>query len=220
MRPDGGPTGLSCCLPAWIDPVAPTRPTYSRPVVVVPIRSFRDGKRRLTSLDADARVALVREWAETVVRAAHDLAVTVASNDGEVLAWARDHDLSTVEPDAPGLDAAAAAGRGVARRAGLRRVGIAHADLPRAVDLRPVFDVASDVVVVTDRVGDGTNVLVTPTDDRFDYSYGRGSCARHRAEAERLGWTFTLFDAPELSHDVDDADDLAALDDPIRSGER
>lgn len=181
-------------------------------MVILPIRSFRDGKSRLAESVGDAeRDALVRHWAETVAAAAHELAVLVVSGDHDVLDWAERRGLAALQPSEPGLDQAADQGRAHAHRLGYRRVMIAHADLPRARDLRPVFNTDAVVVIVPDVAQDGTNVLVVPTDDRFIFSYGPGSFERHRDAAVQLGWVYSILEDPDLAVDIDDASDLTAL---------
>ncbi|NIR34480.1 MAG: hypothetical protein GWN79_00045 [Actinobacteria bacterium] len=89
---------------------------------------------------------------------------------------------------------------------GFTRAIVAHADLPRAVDLR-VADV-DGVAVVPDRHRDGSNVLTVPTGVGFEFAYGPGSFARHRAEAARLALPFTEIDDDSLAWDVDTLEDL------------
>ena len=53
--------------------------------VLIPVKAFADAKVRLEKvLDADARSALARRMAETVVAAAAPLPVTVVCDDDEV----------------------------------------------------------------------------------------------------------------------------------------
>ncbi|MCU1427372.1 MAG: phospholactate guanylyltransferase, partial [Actinomycetia bacterium] len=57
--------------------------------VVVPLRSFVDGKARLASrLDAGQRAQLVRDMANRVVDAAGDRPIVIVSNAPEVCTWA------------------------------------------------------------------------------------------------------------------------------------
>ena len=95
-------------------------------------------------------------------------------------------------------------------RAGVRRVVVAHADLPRAAGLASIAD-GDGVVLVPDRRHDGTNVAVVPTAAGFRFSYGPGSFDRHREEARRLGLRLRVVEDPRLAFDVDVPDDLDAL---------
>jgi len=182
--------------------------------VVIPIRAFALGKARLAArLTQDARVALAREWAEQVARAAHDLPVAVVSSDPDVRDWAGAHGLATLE-DPGSLDAAAAAGREWAASQGFARVVVAHADLPRARTLEALArDGAQPVVaIVPCHRDDGTPALGVPVDLDFHFAYGVGSFRRHAAEARRLGAGLRVVRNPDLAFDVDLPEDLAALD--------
>ena len=148
--------------------------------VVVPIKSFALAKTRLAdSLSPDSRRTLAQRCAEVVLRAAVPLPVFVVCNDDEVAEWARAHGASVVVPAVPGLNAAAIAGRDAARIAGYRRLMVVHSDLPHAKDLASLCAASADVVVVPDRHGDGTNVLLLPCAGDFTFQYGPGSCAAH-----------------------------------------
>ena len=181
-------------------------------MIVVPIRSFRDGKTRLAhAVDDGARVELIRSWAASVVTAAHDLPVVVVSGDTEVLEWASELGLAVIRQRDGGLDRAAELGRDAAIGSDATRVMIAHADLPFAKDLRPVFADPHQVTIVADGGRDGTNVIVLPLDRSFRFAYGPGSFRRHLDEAARLKWSVGVIDDPDLAIDIDDADDLARL---------
>ena len=88
---------------------------------------------------------------------------------------------------------------------------IAHGDLPRASNLATLCERAG-VVVVPDRHGDGTNVLLVPTGAGFEFAYGPGSFAAHLAEAERLGLPVEVVHDDDLSWDIDTPEDLTVLD--------
>jgi 2-phospho-L-lactate guanylyltransferase len=179
-----------------------------RSAVVVPVKSFARAKARLAPvLDEQARADLARRMAERVLRAAGSLPVTVACDDDEVAAWARDLGASVAWT--PGTDLNGSVTQAVAGVAA-DRVVVAHADLPKAQDLAIVVG-DSGVVLVPDRRRDGTNVLSLPTDAGFVFQYGPGSFARHRAEAKRLGLDAIVIEPPDLTWDVDDPADLEGL---------
>lgn len=182
-------------------------------LAVVPIRSFDDAKSRLTPmLDGPARRSLTIELAAGVLAALGDVACRVATNDPEVVAWAGGLGVSVVSPTEPGLNAAATAGLEVARREGFATVAIIHADLARPARLGAVLesvDAGRGVVIVPDRHGDGTNVLVVPAGASFEFAYGPGSFGQHRTEAGRHSLAIDIpegFD--ELGLDIDTPDDL------------
>ncbi|MGZ4675633.1 MAG: 2-phospho-L-lactate guanylyltransferase [Acidimicrobiia bacterium] len=192
----------------------PGRRTHSAGVVI-PIRAFRSGKARLASaLDDDARADLARMMADRVVDAAGALPVLIVSSAAEVRAWAAERGLGRVDDPGRGLDGAAAAGlRHLAER-GAVRVVVAHADLPwaRPGALERFSGEPSHLVsMVPCHRDDGTPVLSVPVVASFTFAYGSGSFRRHAATARALGLAVRVVRDPELGHDVDIPDDLAAI---------
>lgn len=176
--------------------------------VLLPLRSLRDGKLRLASShDADTRARLIDHMASTVVAAAHDLDVLVVHEDEEVVDWAESRGARALRPTTPGLNAAITEGRDLLRTLGYERLIVAHGDLPLADDLRRV-DRGSGMSIVSDRHGDGTNVLCLPTSIDFTFAYGPGSFAAHMEIATRLGIEPDVLHDRRLSWDVDHPDDL------------
>lgn len=175
--------------------------------VLMPVKAFSRAKARLAGvLDAAERASLARDMADRVVDATHGLPLTVACDDDEVAAWARGRGAEVCWT--AGLDLNESVTAGVASLQGVDRVVVTHADLPRALDLRPVGALAG-VVAVPDRHDEGTNVLAVPVDAGFTFAYGPGSFARHQAEAERLGLSLTVLRLADLIWDVDVPEDLA-----------
>ena len=181
--------------------------------VLIPVKAFADAKVRLEEvLDADARSALARRMAETVVAAAAPLPVTVVCDDDEVASWAATLGASVIQVDEPGLNRAVTTGVAALADAGFETVIVAHGDLPRATNLARCADF-DGVTLVPDRHGDGTPVASVPTGVGFRFHYGPGSFAAHLAEAERLGLAWRSLVDPDLGFDVDGPEDLAVLDD-------
>jgi len=177
--------------------------------VLVPVKAFSRAKARLAGvLDGPSRASLAREMAGRVLAAADGLAVTVACDDEEVAAWASAAGAQVAWTPGLGLNGAVTAGVDALRQQGVRRVVVAHADLPHARDLTAVVAIDDGVVAVPDRHDDGTNVLVVPADAGFVFAYGPGSFARHRDEAGRLALAFTVLRPPDLMWDVDVPADL------------
>ncbi|HEX9530011.1 MAG TPA: 2-phospho-L-lactate guanylyltransferase [Acidimicrobiales bacterium] len=178
--------------------------------VLLPVKSFAVAKARLAAvLDGPGREALARSLAERTLRAAHELPVTVVCDDRDVARWARSRGAAVVADPGGGLSSAVRAGVAYMEGAGLGSVIVAHADLPWAEDLRPVagFD---GVTLVPDRHEDGTNVICVPAGCGFDFSYGPGSFARHRAAATRTGRPVRIMRDAALAWDVDEPADLPA----------
>jgi 2-phospho-L-lactate guanylyltransferase len=210
------------------DDVAPTAPipqdgaplpVIGPRAVLVPVKSFAHGKLRLTAaLGDDDRRALVRRMAEHVLGAAEPLPVAVVCDDEEVAAWARAHGARVLWEPGRGLNGAVQSGVAQLAGLGVRRVVVAHADLPLARDLASLADFEG-VTLVPDRRDDGTNVLALPADTPFRFSYGPGSFGRHRAECDRLGLDVRVLRLPTLAYDVDWPSDLTPdLQDPDLQG--
>jgi 2-phospho-L-lactate guanylyltransferase len=181
--------------------------------VVVPLRSFALGKVRLAqALSDDARRELSRTMAERVVAAAGARPVVIVSSASEVVDWARALGVAQI-PDPGTLDRAAGAGRAWVRDRGLARVVVMHADLPLATSLDGIADDAGApiAVLVPDHHHDGNPVLAIPAAIDFSFGYGPDSCARHAAEARRLGLEVRIVEDHALGFDVDDETDLDTL---------
>jgi len=179
--------------------------------VLVPVKAFSQAKRRLhLALSEPERAELARAMADRVVSAAHPLPVVVVCDDNEVAEWARARRALVVWEPGRGLNGAVEAGVDRLRAAGVTQVTVAHADLPRASDLAMVGEVPG-ITLVPDRYGNGTNVIALPADAGFQFSYGPGSFARHRAEAERLGLPTRVLDRPDLAWDIDEPGDVVPV---------
>jgi len=179
--------------------------------VLVPVKAFGEAKLRLApALDPAHRAELARAMATHVVRSAAPLPTAVVCDDAGVAAWARDLGALVVWEPERGLNRAVEAGVARLAEGGAVRVIVAHADLPRAVDLAWVARFAG-VTLVPDHDDNGTNVICVPAAGGFTFSYGPGSFSRHGAEAHRLGLPLRVVREPSLSHDVDSPADLAAF---------
>ena len=181
--------------------------------VVVPIRTFALANTRLSDdLSADARAALARRLADTVVRAAGSAPIVVVTSAPEVEEWAAGRGLG-VEPDPGTLDAAAAAGVAVLTARGVRRLVVAHADLPFATSFATVTRDADRpiAVLVPCQRDDGTPVLSLPAGSPMTFAYGPGSFRRHVRAAQAAGLAVRVVRDPALGFDVDTVTDLRAL---------
>jgi 2-phospho-L-lactate guanylyltransferase len=180
-------------------------------VALVPVKAFRQAKRRLgTTLTDQERIRLVRSMAEHVLAACAPLPVAVVCDDEDVAEWASEHGATVVWTPGQGLNGAVGAGVGRLADAGAEWVTVAHGDLPRARGLGRLapFD---GVTLVPDRRDDGTNVLRLPAACGFEFAYGAGSFRAHRVEAARLGLAVRVLRVPDLAYDVDWPADVAEL---------
>jgi 2-phospho-L-lactate guanylyltransferase len=177
--------------------------------VLVPVKAFGEAKVRLApALDRNERAALARTMATRVLAAAGELPVSVVCDDDEVAEWARDHGASVIWCPGRGLNGAVSDGVAhLTAEHGAIEVVVAHGDLPLADDLTRVRGFAG-ITLVPDRHDDGTNVLCIPTGVGFEFSYGPGSFARHRDEADRLQLPYRVLRDPRLGWDVDVPADL------------
>ncbi|MGH8980898.1 MAG: 2-phospho-L-lactate guanylyltransferase [Acidimicrobiales bacterium] len=185
--------------------------------VLVPVKRFADAKRRLgAALSGAAREALARTMADRVLSAAAPLPVAVVCDDADVAAWARTRGALVVWEPGRGLNCAVETGVRRLADMDVRRVVVAHGDLPFAAGLADL-DTTPGVVLVPDRHHDGTNVIELPADCGFRFSYGPGSFERHRDECERLGLPYRVMAVPWLSYDVDVPADLPLPAEDARS---
>jgi len=187
------------------------RGTFGPEVVLIPVKGFRQAKRRLGGAMTDAvRVQLVRSMAENVVAACAPLPVAVVCDDPEVAEWATALGASVMWEPGQGLNGAVGAGVERLADAGVEWVTVAHGDLPRARSLSALAPFAG-ITLVPDRKDDGTNVLRMPAGCGFRFAYGPGSFRSHRAEATRLGLAVRVLRIPALAYDVDWPADVAEL---------
>ena len=196
-------------------PAPSPRATLGDEVVLIPVKGFRQAKRRLgASMTDEKREDLVRSMAERVVAACSPLPVAVVCDDPAVAEWAAALGAIVMWEPGQGLNGAVGAGVDQLAAAGVRWVIVAHGDLPRASGLG-TLEPFPGVTLVPDRKDDGTNVLRLPVGSEFRFSYGPGSFRAHRAEATRLGLPVRVLRIPALAYDVDwpaDLADLAELD--------
>jgi 2-phospho-L-lactate/phosphoenolpyruvate guanylyltransferase len=191
-------------------------------VAVLPVKRFDDAKQRLdAALSPGTRRVLAEAMLADVLTALRrcvsvDRVVVVTSESGaEALARAYAADAID-DPPEPGHSPAAARGVAWALEGGARRALLVPGDCP-ALDPGEVDDLlaarvgASDVTVVPDRHGSGTNALVLTPPAAIAPSFGPGSRARHEAAARAAGVPCTVAEPPSLVLDVDTAEDLEAL---------
>jgi 2-phospho-L-lactate guanylyltransferase len=186
-------------------------------VAVVPIRSLRDGKTRLSpALDLEARQRLIRHTAGGVIEVARASgaleSVLVVSPDDETLAWASSLGSNVValpQPERwPGLNGAINAGREWALAHDAQTLLSLFADLPllAPADIRGIAGQPQAVVLGADRRREGTNALLlrlAGDGADFRFAFGAGSLDKHRDEASRLGLEVAVYDAPGIGFDLD-----------------
>jgi 2-phospho-L-lactate guanylyltransferase len=161
-------------------------------------------------LSEPERAELARRLAAGVLKAGGSLVPNVVCEDEEVAAWARQHGARVIWTPHLGLSGAVEAGVAKLSSEGVDLVVVAHADLPRAGGLDSL-GLPDRVTLVPDTRRDGTNVAVVPAAAGFRFAYGKGSFARHAAEAARLGLACDVIEDRHLAADVDVPGDLSHL---------
>jgi 2-phospho-L-lactate guanylyltransferase len=201
-----------------------------RTVAILPVKSFGRAKQRLSGGFPDrpglaaAMVADVLDALALVDGLSEVLVVTAAPVE------ARAGVVVVHDPVEAGQSAAAALGIEAAVARGAERVLLVPGDCP-ALDPGEVRELlagdrvsapttpgceiqrspATDIVIVPDRHGTGTNALLLSPPTIMAPAFGEGSFARHSALARAAGVTPRVAQVRSLGLDVDTPDDLAAL---------
>lgn len=178
-------------------------------VAIVPIRSFRLGKQRLSEALSDPdREQLGRRLASHVVTivAAADVVPLIVSGDSDVTDWSSRNGFSCIPDPGGGLDAAARAGVDRANESKSRWV-VLHSDLPalQPSDVTRVFHALETAgSVIAPSSDGGTSALASRTP--VEFRYGPASFHRH---LPRLVDPVVVV-STGLLLDVDSPDDLQA----------
>ncbi len=186
-----------------------------RVVAVVPVRSPREGKSRLSSvLSVARRSALVQSMLARVLTALMgarkiDRIVIVSPEDRVEVPPGVD----LLQDHGTGLNAAVQlAQQSLTERFDAMLVVAADAPQVTAEEIDRLIDRAAteQVVVVPDRHGEGTNALWMTLPSTLLPQYGARSADAHLEAAIKLGLRVARIEIPGLSHDVDVPDDLQA----------
>lgn len=193
-------------------------------VAVVPIKGFADAKSRLTAvLSAADRTILARLLAERTLESLRGIPTLVICDDEEVSDMARQFDAAALHVATPGLNIAVTAARNLLSDLDASTMAVVHSDIMNPSALTSVLGaVAQDnskteAVIVPDRHGLGTNILVVPIAGEFVFSYGANSFQTHCDQAVERGLAVQVIEHPQLGWDVDVADDLTMLPDDLRA---
>lgn len=182
---------------------------------LIPLKTPALVKQRLAGcLSPHERRLLVARMAERVIdalrRASTIDAIAVTSPDPLVLPgvhWIADR--------AGDLNAALTVARQDLLARGARELLVLHADLPwltpQEVDGLVLAGRDTGIAFAPDRHGRGTNAFYSHPAAQIDFAFGPDSLARHRAAALACGLEPTLYHAPGLAWDVDEAVDLQHL---------
>lgn len=190
--------------------------------LLLPVKDLKNSKRRLMGvLTPEERFGLAQAMLADMIRTVQGVhcaekifvitnyqpAMRIAEENGwEILA----EDRQTSESDSVDSASRICEQRGVA---GLLRVPL---DVPLAQpsDIDELLMIECDMpglVIVPSRDGTGTNAILRSPPTLFPSHFGKGSFAKHVAEAEHLGAHVILRNSARLEMDVDDEADLCAL---------
>ena len=203
------------------------RPSLSRIVAVVPVRSLSSGKSRLGEpLDAEERadlmLALLRRTVEQALAASRLAGVVVVSEDADLLRQARVMGAASLLQEHPGLNEGLAEARAAADPEATA-IMVLPADLPSVVasaidELAEAAELAQRgapdrpvVALVPDRHGTGTNALLVAPPDAIPFRFGAGSRVAHCSAARAAGASYVELSGP-LTFDLDTPEDLLEAD--------
>jgi len=178
-------------------------------IAIVPVKSFRHGKQRLTPLlTPDQRHDLARDLATHVTSTAERAGMSpmVVTADDEVAEWATTSGHSVLSDPGTGLDDAATAGVDHVMRSGNPWL-ILHSDLPLlgVADLQALAQVLLDGSPVIAPSSDGGTSAIGSTGP-LRFSFGPGSFHRHLTRLT----TPVVVTRTGLLLDVDTPNDLVA----------
>jgi 2-phospho-L-lactate/phosphoenolpyruvate guanylyltransferase len=200
-------------------PTAGPEDPVSRGRIVVPVKPFREAKRRLDpALPPEQRAelaeAMLRDVLAALDRAGLVSRTVVATND-DLASRLVTAAGAQVRPDpASSYNELLALVARELEREGASFVAFLPADLPllSAEDLLPLLPERTPAVALApDRHRDGTNLLVLAPPALITPSYGPRSFARHRALAEAAGAHVSITERPGLALDIDTPDDFDEL---------
>ena len=195
-----------------------------RIAAIIPVGRLEAAKTRLAgALDAEERQDLAELLLTRTVTAALFVGriadVLVISPDREVLQRAADLGARTLRQRSRGLNAGIAEGRADVVAGGADAILVLPIDLAfvSSEALDAVLDAHSQcgsercVVLVTDRHGNGTNLLLLRPPDVVEFAFGPGSRRAHRLAAEAAGAVYVEVDGP-LEIDIDTPADLVLVE--------
>jgi 2-phospho-L-lactate guanylyltransferase len=175
-------------------------------VFVVPIKRFDVAKERLRRGGVKNVTGLASELATAVIESCAPKQVIVLSESRDVTRFALNLGVDVLESDATTLNEAVQSAYERLRER-FDRIIVVHGDLREPQGLAE-FEADDGVIIVTDYLARGTNVLVVPTGWDFHFHYGEDSAKMHRVEAERLGIPWQLITDSPWRFDVDEPGDV------------
>jgi 2-phospho-L-lactate guanylyltransferase len=209
-----------------------------RTAAILPVKRFPIAKQRLGESVADSlRVDLARAMVDDVLSALRECAgidatILVTCEPSVAATAAHAGAIVVGDPAEQGQSAAVSLGLARALRDGFERALCIPGDCPtldpgeltallakrstadsgaRPADSLAHTGPATEVVIVPDRHGSGTNGLLLSPPDGLSPSFGPASRARHERLAREAGATWRIECPPSLLLDIDTGEDLAVL---------
>jgi 2-phospho-L-lactate guanylyltransferase len=189
--------------------------------LVVPLRSLRDGKRRLApALATMQRSAFIERLLVRTLEQASQFPglerTLLVSPCKEARARASACGARVLDEHAPdGLNQALRQAQRALNDLDATRMLMVACDLPllQAEDLRRLASASSvgTIALAPDRIRQGTNGICLETRVAFDFSFGPNSFQRHLECVRQLDMRNTIVDAAGLAFDVDTPEDLVEL---------
>ena len=189
--------------------------------ILVPVRSLREGKTRLSSVLSKAdRYELSRRLLINTLSVATSVvglsSVVVVSRCRDANDIVRSRDVRYLfEATKGGLNPAVTWASKVVSCRGIKRVLVLPFDLPLLTheDLCQLIAKAgrNGAAIAPDRRLQGTNALCVPSGGGFRFRFGLGSFSRHKIEAERCSIGLRSVFRRSLSFDVDLPRDFSQL---------
>ncbi len=189
---------------------------------IVPVKRLGEAKQRLSArLSAGQRAALGLAMLEDVLAALVGVAaiegILLVSPDRRAHALGRRFGARILaEADDHGLNPAVQCAASLLKSEGVAQILVLHGDLPlvtrdEIAQLIAAHRSSPGLTIAPDREGRGTNAMICTPPDLIAFHYGPDSVRAHCAAAERAGIVPTLLRAPGLGFDIDEIDDLLAL---------
>jgi len=190
-------------------------------VALLPIRSLRDGKRRLSPMfPPSVREAVVRQLFQrthAALLASDDVThISVVSPDPEVLRWVEPLGvLPVLQADAGLNNGLEQARRELVAQQRWTTLLVLLPDLPllASSDIQKLLRLkeSRSLVLAPDRHGAGTNGLVLQLTDELPFVFGDNSFHQFQKVATAQGLTIQLYQSLHTTLDLDTADDLQLI---------
>jgi 2-phospho-L-lactate guanylyltransferase len=190
-----------------------------RLAIIVPVKPPHEGKSRLNAVLSasdryDLNLQLLNHTFDRVADLSDLADIYVVSRSSDVLTEAARRGFAVCpEPGHGELNGAVTLGAKQAQAAGATEAMVLPIDLPwlSSDRLREVIDEfrnTCDVLIITDRTKDGTNLLLWRPIGTSKFQYGEGSASRHADFAAGLGLRVTVRQDRRLSFDLDTPHDF------------